>query len=282
MTMPSHGPRGSRPRRTSPLFRLVAGSLFLLVGPLASWPLHAQDAGAPRDAGALTDAALRSAAIAAGYVAQDASLEDDGRILASATEGSLAERSLTVFDVIHVDAVFDGRAAAVGDTLLVYRRGRDLESPASHEQLGRVVYPTGLAVVTATARDVASAEIVSAFHPVQTGQRVQYLKARPGPVPVGERAPGVGLVVGVRDRSAVQAPFAIIYLDLPPGSDLRVGQEVALVRPAAEDGRELPEIELGSARVLDVGEAAATATVTALARSDLGVGDRYRALEPPR
>jgi hypothetical protein len=241
--------------------------------------LQAQSATAP-GAGLFTGTALRATAIGAGYVSADAALEDDGRVLASATEGSLAERSLSVFDVIHVDLAFDGRAAVVGDTLLVYRRGRDLESPVSHADLGRVVYPTGLAIVTAVDKDVASARIVDAFHPVQVGQRVQYLKARPSALPVGELAHAEGSVVGVRDRSAIQAPFAIIYLDLPAGSGLQVGQEVALLRPTFEDGRELPEIELGSALVLDVSATAATAAVTALDRSDLEVGDRYRTLEP--
>jgi hypothetical protein len=254
------------------------GILGLTAGILAPEPAHAQ-ATQPREARALTGRALRSAAIAAGYVSPEAALADDGRVIASATEGAIPERSLSVFDVVHLDAVFDGRPTAVGDTLLVYRRGRYLESPATHRGLGRVVYPTGMAVVRSIEGDVASAQLVDAFDAVLVGQSVQYLKPARSPVPADERIPGEGLVVGFKDRSAIQPPFAVLYLDLAPGSDLRPGQELKLVRPDAVDGRTLPEIELGSARVLDVGEAAATAAVTALARSDLRVGDRYRAVE---
>lgn len=279
MSATSHEPSGRHGRRRFLLIGLSfpVGVLGLSAGIFAPERAHAQ--AEPLEARTLAGRALRSAAIAAGYVSPEAALEDDGRVIASATEGAMPERSLSVFDVVHLDAVFDGRPAAVGDTLLVYRRGRSLESPATHRSLGRVVYPTGVAVVRSTEGDVASAQLVDAFDAVQVGQSVQYLKPAQSLVPADERVPGEGVVVGFKDRSAIQEPFAILYLDLPPGSDLRPGQELKLVRPDAVDGRTLPEIELGSARVLDVGEAAATAAVTALARSDLRVGDRYRAVE---
>jgi hypothetical protein len=272
----------SEERDTSHVHAILAAALVLAVWVLTVLTparAHAQVVERAREAGVLSERALRSAAIAAGYVSPEVSLEDDGAVLAAANEGSIPERSLTLFDFIHVDLEFDGRPATVGDTLLVYREEGDLENPASHRVLGRIVYPTGLAVVTSVGTDVASAVIVGAFDAVQIGQRVQFLKPRQSPLPVGEQSGGEGIVLGLRDRSAIQPPFAIIYLDLPPGSALRPGQEIALVRPAEVDGRELPEIDIGSARVLDVGEAAVTAVVVALERSDLRSGDRYRPLE---
>jgi hypothetical protein len=231
-------------------------------------------------AGVLPEAAIRALTVAAGYVTPASALADDGEVLASTTEGDIAERSLTVFDVIHVDPTFDGRTAAIGDSLLVYRDRGDLRHPESDDVLGRVVYPTGIAVVTSLEGDVASAVITHGFAPVVAGQRVQYLRERQSPLPAGERLLGEGLVVGFRERVAILEPYSVIYLDLSAGSDLRAGEEVRLVRPASEEGRELPEIEIGTARVLDVGQAAATALVLELARSDLEVGDRYRSLSP--
>jgi hypothetical protein len=277
MRIPSQAPRVVFVGRSAARARRLAG-LFLLGGPLWAGSLQAQDLAA--DARLFTGQGLRTAAIAAGYVAAESALDDDGRVLATATEGSLVERSLSVFDVIYVDRSFDGRVATVGDTLLVYKRGRELDSPDSDASLGRIVYPTGLGVVTAVGNDVASVEIVRAFHPVLVGQQVQYLKPGPVALPEGERGTGEGRVVGLRDRSAIQEPFAIIFLDVPPGGGLQVGQPVALVRPAFQDGLALPEIEIGSALVLDVGATAATAAVTRLDRSDLTVGDSYRAVEP--
>jgi hypothetical protein len=223
---------------------------------------------------------LEALALAAGYVAPARTLGDDGVILGYGAEGEIEERSLTVFDVVHVTPVLDGAPAVVGDSLLLYRDGGDLRHPETHAVLGRMVVPTGLAVVTSLEGDVASATIVDAFAPVVAGQRVQRVVRRPETAwPEGERAPGAGIVVGVRPRTAIVEPYAVVFLDLPAGSALAPGDEVALVRAPVEDGRRLPEIELGAARVVDVGPDAATALVVRLARSDLEMGDRYRRLE---
>lgn len=220
--------------------------------------------------------------MAAGYVAAPAALADDGVIVASATEGAIEERSLSVFDVIHVDPTFDGRPATVGDTLLLYRDAGDVLHPRTRSSLGRIVYPTGLATVVALEGDVASAVITSAFAPVVAGQRVQYQIERGSLLPAGERPVGEGLVVGLREKSAIVEPYAVIYLDLPPGGDLVEGSLVRIFRLDFEEGRELPPVDVGTARVLDAGGAVATAVVLGLERSDLKVGDRYEvlALEP--
>lgn len=232
----------------------------------------------PQTPAALPDEALRKVTVAAGYVAAPEALEDDGVIVASATEGEIEERSLSVFDVIHVTPSFDGRAVAVGDTVLLYRDDGELRHPESGESLGRIVHPTGLAAVTATEGDVASAVIVEAFAPVVAGQGVQYLRSGDSPLPAGELVRGEGVVVGLRDPAAIVEPYAVVYLDLPAGADLQAGEDVELFRLVSEENRELPEVLLGTARVLDVGPAAATAIVVTLDRSDLEVGDRYRAV----
>jgi hypothetical protein len=225
---------------------------------------------------AFPEQALRAMTLAAGYVAPKASLEDDGRIVGSNTEGRIEERSLSVFDVVHVDRSFDGRGAAVGDTLLVYRDAGELQDPGTQASLGRVVYPTAVAVVTEVGADVASAVLTDAFAPVQAGQRVQYLKPPAAVLPAGERTAGEGVVVGFRDRSAILEPYAVVYLDLARGGELAPGADVRLVRPATEGVRRLPDVEIGSARVLAVGETAATAVLLDLARSDLRIGDGYQ------
>lgn len=237
-------------------------------------------ASAPAAVPPLPAGVLEALALSAGYVTSARTLEDDGEILAYAVEGEIEERSLSVFDVVHVTPVLDGRPAAVGDSLLVYRDGGELRHPESNAVLGTTVVPTGIAVVTSLEGDVASAMIVDAFAAVVVGQRVQRLARRPETAwPAGERAPGEGLVVGVRPSSAIIEPFAVVFLDLPAGGALVAGDEVALVRTEVEDGRRLPEVDIGAARVVDVGPDAATALVVRLARSDLQVGDRYRRLE---
>ncbi|MBA2565892.1 MAG: hypothetical protein H0V09_10805 [Gemmatimonadetes bacterium] len=244
-------------------------AVFML---LCAAPVAAQAAGARM--GDVTDTATLT--LAAGYVAPAGALEDDGRVLASATEGALAERSLSVFDVLHLDPAFDGRPAAVGDSVLIYRDARELEHPETGETLGRIVYPTGIATVMSLAGDVASAILTEGFDAVTAGQRVQYVRNRAGNFPAGERVPGSGRVIGLRDRRAIVEPYAVLYVDLPPGTDLAPGDLLEVHRPAAARGRELPEIRLGAARVLDVGPSAATAIVIQLDRSDLAVGDSYR------
>jgi hypothetical protein len=197
-------------------------------------------------------------------------------VIASQTEGDNPERSLTLFDTIDIDPVVEGQTVVLGDTLVVYRDAGDLESPATGTSLGRVVYPTGLAVVSEVQPDVASARLVAAYAPVIVGQRVQRPKTPTNPIPVGEQPAGEGLVIGIRDPVAIVAPLAVIFLDLPSASPLAPGQTVALVRRVTSGGRELPEIRIGSARVVDVGQTAATAVVTSLIRSDLQAGDSYR------
>lgn len=243
----------------------------------------AAGAQAPEHAGGgPPETALSALTVAAGYVAPEASLADDGEILASATEGGIEERSLSAFDVIHVDPSFDGRRAAVGDSLLLYLDAGELRHPTTGASLGRVVHPTGMAIVTSLEGEVASGVIVWGFDAVVAGQRVQYLKPRGEALPAGERLGGEGVVVGLRERGATVVPYSIIYLDLPRGGGLAAGEDVRLGRPAFEEGRELPEIEIGKARVLDAGATAATAIVLDLDRSDLRVGDRYRPVPSER
>lgn len=221
------------------------------------------------------ESALRVVTVAAGYVARPIALENDGEVLASAAEGEVPERSLSTFDEIYLPLAFDGRPTAPGDSVLVYADGGELHHSRTGASLGRIVYPTGIAVVTSLGADVASAVLARSFAPVVVRQRVQYLGARAGAVPVGEREGGEGLVVGFRDEAAIVEPYAVIYLDLLPGTGLRAGSKVMLVRSQAVKGRQLPEVEIGTARVLDVGESVATAIVLDLARSDLERGDRY-------
>jgi hypothetical protein len=275
----SSGPRPCPRRATVTGWRAAATALACLsaLGPSAGAQGDTPDLarGSVR-----ADSAWLDLGIAAGYVAPKVALEDDGRVIASATEGDIPERSLTLFDVIHVDPVVEGRSLAPGDTLLVYRDAGDLQNPVDGKTLGRIVYPSGLAVVTDAQAEVASARIVAAFDAVQVGQAVQHLKAAASPIPMGERAAGEGVVVGVRDAVAVLEPLGVIFLDLPAGSVPAVGQKVELVRPVRLDGRELPDLRIGYARVVDVGESAATAVVIQLDRSDLRLRDHYRPAEP--
>ncbi|HEY7530830.1 MAG TPA: hypothetical protein VIC56_09155 [Gemmatimonadota bacterium] len=244
-------------------------------------PAAAVQAGGSTAAPSLPAGVLEALALSAGYVAPARTLDDDGEIVGYGAEGDIEERSLTVFDVVHVTPAIDGGPAAVGDSLLLYRDAGDLRHPESDAVLGRIVVPTGVAVVTSLEGDVASAVVVDAFAPVVAGQGAQRLVRRlETALPAGERAPGAGMVLGVRPRSAIVEPYAVVFLDLPAGGALAPGDDVALVRSVVEDGRRLPEVEIGAARVVDVGPDAATAIVTRLGRSDLEVGDRYRRLEP--
>ena len=86
-----------------PFLRSRAGALgpwllLLLLG--AAGPASAQT---PADAVAgPPEQALDKLAAAAGYVAPAEALEDDGEIVGSNTEGAIPDRSLSVFDVVHV------------------------------------------------------------------------------------------------------------------------------------------------------------------------------------
>jgi LysM repeat protein len=156
------------------------------------------------------------------------------------------------------------------------------------ENVGKVVIPTALLQVVRAPRDgdAAIVEVLELYSTLNTGQFVVPLDtagagANQIPVAVPE---GSGQTAKVRyihrDRTVLPSLNYYVLFDLSVKDGLRIGDEIQLYRPRAEDrgdvGPSIPEIGIANAQVVRVTPWGATARITAQQQPAIRVGESVR------
>ncbi len=203
------------------------------------------------------------------------------RVRASEAEGDIQDRSLTPFDRVFVQSTLDGHLLDVGDAVQFFRLDRTVADPRDGSTIGRLLVPTGIGRVDSLTPGAARVRITHAYGPVRVGDRARAVEtadtlppaAGPGP------APGIeGRVVAFQDAKAIHPPYDVAFLTVPDPGALTPGDRVELVRPRHDAaGAALADVYLGEAEVVRVEGGYAAAVLTAMARSDARVGDRWLA-----
>lgn len=221
--------------------------------------------------------------LSVGWIDRARELRDAPRILGSDREGRIEERSLTIFDRIHLPLIVEGRALAPGDRVQLFRIPRRVVDPVTGEPLGDLVVPTGVAEVDGASGEIADAVVVEAFAPILAGDRVRRVTVADTIAPgAGEAVtPGAsGYVVEFQEEKAIHPPYDRLFLRREAGPGLGVGDAVELFRPGeVRNGRRLPDVSLARALVVRVDGDLAAAVLSQTYRSDLVVGDRFREVE---
>lgn len=202
-------------------------------------------------------------------------------VVGSEAEGRVEDRSLTVFDRIYVPSVIDGRALAVEDRVRTFRIRRLVVDPVTGAPMGRVLVPTGVAVVDSLAGEVAVARIETAFVDVQVGDGVERVgEADTTAVPTRTVAGVTGYLIAFQGDEALHPPYEVMFLRLPAVNALGPGAAVEIHEPGEErDGLRLPDARIGRAMVVRVDGDVAAAILYDLRRSDAGPGDPFRSVE---
>ncbi|MDX1660801.1 MAG: hypothetical protein R3326_03330 [Gemmatimonadota bacterium] len=203
-------------------------------------------------------------------------------VLGSAKEGTVEERSLTVYDRIYVPRIVDGRPLAVDDRIRTFRIRRQVIDPVLGVPIGRVLAPTGTAVVDSLAGDVAVARIDEAFAPVLIGDGLERLSpADTTALRAGSIAGVTGYVIAFQGEEELHPPYDIGFLRLPSPNAVGPGAAVEVFEPGQERaGRTLPAERIGRAMVVRVDGDVAAAIFYDLRRSDLDPGDPFRTVVP--
>lgn len=203
-------------------------------------------------------------------------------VLGSEKEGAIEDRSLTVFDRIYVPIVIEGRSLAVGDRVRTFRLLEQVVDPAVGMPVGRILVPTGVALIDSLAREVAVATIEHAFRPVELRDGVERLSPADTIAVDGGAVAGVsGYVLAFEKAGGLYPPYDVVFLRLPSAGALGPGAAVEIYRPGeTRAGRRLPDIRVGRAMVVRVHGDIATSILYDLRRSDLAPGIPFRSLAP--
>lgn len=165
----------------------------------------------------------------------------------------------TVFEKLHID-LQDGVTLGVGDLLQSFSVGR------SHEELGRVVRPTGILVVTSVEEAGVVASISAEFDRVQVGQAVRRVPAfdlEAGVEAVGVESDLTADILGFNLDGPLQGFGSVAFLDVGEAEGIRMGDEfLAYVnRGDGWSGQEAARLQVvlvnggtSSARVVEVAE----------------------------
>lgn len=219
-----------------------------------------------------------------GWIMESSSEGETARVLGTEREGEIEDRSLTVFDLVYLPLVVDGRRLTPGDRIQIYRRDRRLTDPESGAPLGTLAVPTGVAVVEALTGDVTRATIEVNYGPVLVGDLVRLVTpadttwtAVAGASPIGTE----GVLVAFQTEKELLPPFDAFVIRRAAGPPPAVGDYLLVYRPGPrEAGRQFPDVPLGSAVVARVQGDLAIAVLVTTQRSDLGPGDRVREIRP--
>lgn len=204
-------------------------------------------------------------------------------VLGSEKEGSIEDRSLTVFDRLYVPRIVEGRPLEPGDRVRFFRIEHPVVDPDTGEPVGRVLAPTGVGLVEELEAEVARVVVVHAYAPVLIGDGV-------GAVTVADTTFGTaaavettaaGYVLAFQREGAIHPLFDRLFLRVVAGRPA-AGDLVELYREGpVRGGRRLPDVVLGRARIVRVDGEIAAAVVTRNDRSDLAVGDLFREIVEP-
>lgn len=203
-------------------------------------------------------------------------------VLGSEKEGAIEDRSLTVFDRIYVPVVIEGRALAAGDRVRTFRLEERVVDPAVGMPVGRILVPTGVAVVDSLAGEVAVATIERAFAAVELGDGVERLDSADTLAVDGGSVAGVtGYALAFQKVGGLHPPYDVAFLRMPSAGALGPGATVELYRAGeTRAGRRLPDIRVARAMVVRVHGDVAAAIVYDLRRSDLAPGIPFRSVDP--
>jgi hypothetical protein len=170
-----------------------------------------------------------------------------------AAEADRLAESLLPNDRVHIDLA--GIAAAVGDTLLVARGGRQVGA------WGRIMEPLGLLRVETVAGDEAVARLVAQYGGALVGDAV--MRPAPAPdLPAGELAEVTagpeGMLLEFLGREPLYGTTDLAFISLGRADGVGIGDEFAVYVPL--DSR-LPPERVGVVRVVKVGERSSTVRV---------------------
>jgi hypothetical protein len=175
-----------------------------------------------------------------------------------------------------------GSVAAERERYVAYTLGGYVEN------LGVVVIPNAVLQVVRAPRDgdAAIVEVVELYNQLNSGQFVVPLDtagAGANQVPVVVPA-GTGQMAKIRyvhrDKTVLPSLNYYVLFDLSVKDGLRVGDEIQIYRPRAEDrtdvGPSLPEIVIASGQVVRVTSSGATARITSQEQPAIRVGEHVR------
>ena len=218
--------------------------------------------------------------LSVGEIVDPANWRDAGTVLGTAGGEIVAEHTLTVFDLLYVPHVVEGRALGPGDRVQLFRLDRAIEDPETGEWLGDLLLPTGVARVEDVQGEVARVRVTDAFQAILVGDRIRVVEGDAGwSGTTGVAGSGGGRVVAFQEEKAVHPTFDTLFLRPEVAGALAAGQVVELFRPGrVRDGTRLPDRVLGKAMVVRAHGPLAEAVTFELKGSDLSPGDLYRAV----
>jgi hypothetical protein len=142
---------------------------------------------------------------------------------------------------------------------------------------GRVVRPTGVAVVAAVYEDVSIAVVTDIFDHIDIGNQVTRLERfqmERGVFAQPVSAGPTGELVALLDEQYVPTVEDIVFINVGRGEGLAVGDEFEIYAPSrrADTGHRLPPAHLGEGRVIRVTESTATLRVFQQSYAALATG----------
>jgi hypothetical protein len=175
----------------------------------------------------------------------------------------------------------EGSAAALRDRFIAYELG------GSDEDVGTVVIPVAmLQVVRAPQNDEpAVVEVRELYGSLNADTRVVPLDTtgvgvQGRSVAVSEGTGRTATLLEVHRASVLPSLDSFVLFDLKAQDGIRVGDEVAIYRrrvePRGDDGPTLPEVPIGTARVVRVTRYGATARVTSQEQPAIRKGESIR------
>lgn len=219
----------------------------------------------------------RSEFYSSGFLTEDERLPY-GRVLGPVTPPQIVAGGRNVnalpYSTVAVDAP-RGATYHVGDTLLLVRTGREIET------YGDVVSPTGLAQVVDTSDGKYLAQVVAVYGPIRAGQRALPAEkftaaggARAVPVEKGVTA----TLLGGPSRQDLKAPQMVVFLDKGRRDGVSAGDLFEIRRSPArnQDGTiEVDEL-MATLQVVHVRERSATARLLNVISPDIPPGSRAK------
>jgi LysM domain len=168
-----------------------------------------------------------------------------------------------------------GARYQVGDTLMVFRLGRDVRG------YGTVVIPTGLVRVVDASRAEIAGEVIAAYGQIHDGQRVIPAEkfddpGRVRPVPISDGVKGE--VLAHRDAQPLTGPQDVIFLNRGRADGVGLGDvfEIRATARAREDAAGVVPDVMATVQVVHLGEHSCTARVTRVTQPDIAAGSEAR------
>ncbi|MEE8134101.1 MAG: LysM domain-containing protein [Gemmatimonadales bacterium] len=138
--------------------------------------------------------------------------------------------STLIFGEIEIEAP-DGASYAVDDALLIVRKGDKVKD------WGRIIVPTGIAVVISATPEGTFARVMSQYYPITNGQELLALEPFIDPgsvVPVPPNAMLEGTMIRTRDGNVLPSQQNIVLLDLGRSDGVDLGDIFVVLKKTPE------------------------------------------------